>query len=135
MQTKVKAHNVRVVYEMSSKFKEKFEEVNYRIFNRMMKEDEELRRQHQDQPYESTTGTLFNQFGFNFKNIKDTTSRSDQIVTSTISISLGSKDLPLRYFELNKKLSNQPLSERVPEEKKREVESLLISDEEDDEAE
>ena len=135
MQTKVKAHNVRVVYEMSSKFKEKFEEVNYRIFNRMMKEDEELRRQHQDQPYETTTGTLFNQFGFNFKNIKDTTSRSDQIVTSTISISLGSKDLPLRYFELNKNLTNQPLSERVPEEKKREVESLLISDEEDDEAE
>lgn len=118
---------------MSSKFKDKFEEVNYRVFNRMMQEDEELRRQHQEQPFETSTGTLFNQFGFNFKNIKDATTRSDQIVTSTLSISLAKRDLPLRYFELHKKVSNEPFPENIREEENQQVlESLLVSDEEND---
>lgn len=78
LQTKrIKGHKIRVKYEMSSKFTNRFQEINYRVFNRMMQEDEELRRQHQEQPFETATGTLFNQYGFNFKSIKDKTTRSD----------------------------------------------------------
>jgi len=41
----------------------------------------------------------------------------------------------LRYFELNQKLSSEPISERVPQENKQEeLESLVISDEEAEEA-
>ena len=80
--------------------------MKHRVFQRMMQEDEELRRLHMEQPYESTTSTLFNQFGLNFQNIKNITTRSDLIVSSTLSLSLSLKEVPLRYFEINRKESH-----------------------------
>jgi hypothetical protein len=55
-----KPYKVKVKYEMCKQFEKKFSDVKYRVFNKMMMEDEELRRRYQEQPYEATTSTLLN---------------------------------------------------------------------------
>ncbi len=87
-----------------------------------MQEDDNLRRKHQDQPYQETTTSLLHQYSLDFNPIKAMTTRSDIIITSTLKFSVQKKHLELNFesFHPSKPEGIQKIEEDNCEQRKAE---------------